>query len=98
MSDRERPNPDALLNSIQRDEAAKKRGRLKVFLGMCPGVGKTFAMLDVAQRELKAGRNVVIGYGASIAGHIQDKTGVTIARTRIEDGVLIGRASCRERV
>ncbi len=62
MSDGERPNPDALLSSIQRDEAAKKRGRLKVFLGMCPGVGKTFAMLEAAQRELKSGRDVVVGY------------------------------------
>jgi two-component system sensor histidine kinase KdpD len=57
-----RPNPDALLSSIQREEAAKKRGQLKVFLGMCPGVGKTYAMLEAAQRELKAGRDVVIGY------------------------------------
>src|SRR5512139_4063804 len=61
MSD-ERPNPDALLNAIEREEAALKRGRLKVFLGMCPGVGKTYAMLEAAQRELAAGRDVVIGY------------------------------------
>jgi two-component system, OmpR family, sensor histidine kinase KdpD len=57
-----RPDPDALLDSIQREEAARKRGRLKVFLGMCPGVGKTYAMLEAAQRELKANRDVVIGY------------------------------------
>jgi two-component system sensor histidine kinase KdpD len=62
VSDGERPNPDALLSSIQREEAAKKRGRLKVFLGMCPGVGKTFALLEAAQRELKNGRDIVIGY------------------------------------
>ncbi len=62
MSESDRPNPDALLSSIQREEAAKKRGRLKVFLGMCPGVGKTYAMLEAAQRELKAGREVAIGY------------------------------------
>src|SRR5256712_1175170 len=29
---------------------------------MCPGVGKTYAMLEAARRELKAGRDVVIGY------------------------------------
>src|SRR5471032_2503541 len=29
---------------------------------MCPGVGKTFAMLEAAQRELKSGRDIVIGY------------------------------------
>lgn len=62
MSDSVRPNPDALLGSLQREEAAQQRGRLKVFLGMCPGVGKTFAMLEAAQREQKAGRDVVIGY------------------------------------
>ena len=58
----DRPNPDALLAAIQSDAAQKQRGRLKVFLGMCPGVGKTYAMLEAAQRELKAGRDVVIGY------------------------------------
>jgi two-component system sensor histidine kinase KdpD len=57
-----RPNPDALLSSLQREETAKKRGRLKVFLGMSPGVGKTYAMLEAARRELAAGRDVVIGY------------------------------------
>ncbi len=62
MSDGQRPNPDALLSSIQREEAARRRGRLKVFLGMCPGVGKTYAMLEAAQRESRAGRQVVIGY------------------------------------
>jgi len=62
VNDGDRPNPDALLSSLQREEAAKKRGKLKVFLGMCPGVGKTYAMLEAARRELAAGRDVVIGY------------------------------------
>ena len=62
MNDGERPNPDALLAAIQSDAARKRRGRLKVFLGMCPGVGKTYAMLEAAQRELKNGRDIVIGY------------------------------------
>ena len=62
MIEHDRPNPDALLAAIQSDDARKKRGRLKVFLGMCPGVGKTFAMLEAAQRELKNGRDLVIGY------------------------------------
>jgi two-component system, OmpR family, sensor histidine kinase KdpD len=57
-----RPNPDVLLATIQREESRGRRGKLKVFLGMCPGVGKTFAMLEAAQRELKSGRDVVIGY------------------------------------
>src|SRR5258707_6667947 len=62
MTGLERHNPDTLLAALQKEEAGKKRGQLKVFLGMCPGVGKTFAMLDAAQRELKAGRDIVIGY------------------------------------
>src|SRR5258706_7333131 len=62
MSDDDRPNPDALLAAIRKEEAAKQRGRLKVFLGMSPGVGKTYAMLEAARRELASGRDVVIGY------------------------------------
>ncbi|HEY4417338.1 MAG TPA: sensor histidine kinase KdpD [Verrucomicrobiae bacterium] len=58
----DRPNPDSLLAAIQNEVARKKRGRLKVFLGMCPGVGKTFAMLEAAQREIKNGSDLVIGY------------------------------------
>ncbi|HEX4186419.1 MAG TPA: histidine kinase [Solirubrobacteraceae bacterium] len=38
-----------------------RRGRLKVFLGMAAGVGKTFRMLIEGRAELEAGRDVVIG-------------------------------------
>jgi len=62
VTERERPNPDALLAALQRDEARQRRGRLKVFLGMCAGVGKTYAMLEAARRELAAGRDLIIGY------------------------------------
>ncbi len=57
-----RPDPDKLLETVQRQEAKQKRGKLKVFLGMCPGVGKTYAMLEATRRELAAGRDVVVGY------------------------------------
>ena len=58
-----RPNPDMLLAALQTQNApARRRGRLKVFLGMAPGVGKTYAMLEAARRERAAGREVVIGY------------------------------------
>jgi two-component system sensor histidine kinase KdpD len=56
-----RPDPDALLASLARDEAQAKRGRLKVFFGMCPGVGKTFAMLRAAQQELLDRVDVMVG-------------------------------------
>ena len=62
MTERDRPNPDALLAALQRDEVRQRRGKLKVFLGMCAGVGKTYAMLEAARRESAAGRDVVIGY------------------------------------
>ena len=52
-----RPDPDALLA-----EAAKAgRGRLKVFLGMAPGVGKTYEMLSAARRRKEAGGDVLVG-------------------------------------
>jgi len=62
MADDNRPNPDALLAAIQKTEAAKKRGKFKVFLGMAAGVGKTYAMLRAGQRALREGRDVVAGY------------------------------------
>jgi two-component system, OmpR family, sensor histidine kinase KdpD len=62
MTDPERPNPDVLLAALQKEDARTKRGKLKVFLGMAPGVGKTYAMLEAARRELAAGREVVCGY------------------------------------
>ena len=62
MADALRPNPDALLAVLNHEERTRSRGRLKVFLGMSPGVGKTYAMLKAGRRELDAGRDVVIGY------------------------------------
>src|SRR5512136_682010 len=60
--DEGRPNPDALLATVQRQDAQAKRGKLKVFFGMAPGVGKTYAMLEAGRRAQAAGRDVVIGY------------------------------------
>jgi two-component system sensor histidine kinase KdpD len=56
-----RPNPDALLASLNREEARARRGRLKVFFGMCPGVGKTYAMLRAAHEEFRDGDEAVVG-------------------------------------
>jgi two-component system sensor histidine kinase KdpD len=58
----DRPNPDTLLAALQKEDAKSKRGKLKVFFGMAPGVGKTYAMLEAARRELANGRDLVIGY------------------------------------
>lgn len=58
----ERPSPDELLARVQADESRAQRGRLKVFFGYAAGVGKTFAMLEAAQREKAQGVEVVVGY------------------------------------
>jgi two-component system sensor histidine kinase KdpD len=44
----DRPDPDALLRRLQQDEARAKRGKLKIYFGFAPGVGKTYRMLQVA--------------------------------------------------
>ncbi len=59
--DATRPDPDALLAALRAQEARARRGRLKVFLGMAPGVGKTYAMLRTAQQERARGTDVVVG-------------------------------------
>lgn len=57
MTDESRPNPDALL----RVAAQEGRGRLKVFLGAAPGVGKTWEMLSDGAERKRAGIDVVVG-------------------------------------
>ncbi len=57
-----RPDPDALLAVIQKDEARQQRGKLKIFFGMAAGVGKTYAMLESAQQLHLKGVDVVVGY------------------------------------
>ena len=53
----ERPDPDALLAEVKR----AARGRLKIFLGAAPGVGKTYAMLESAHERRRESIDVVIG-------------------------------------
>src|SRR6267378_4321715 len=57
----QRPDPDVLLARVQRDEAKRKRGRLKIFFGAAAGVGKTYAMLLAAREKRAEGLVVVIG-------------------------------------
>lgn len=58
----DRPDPDALLAKVQAEEAKQARGRLKIFFGMAPGVGKTYAMLEAARKIAKEGIDVIVGY------------------------------------
>jgi two-component system sensor histidine kinase KdpD len=61
MSEAERPDPDALLARLKREETESGRGKLKIFFGMCPGVGKTYAMLQAARQKQAEGCEVVVG-------------------------------------
>ncbi|MGM5029532.1 DUF4118 domain-containing protein [Tardiphaga sp. 20_F10_N6_6] len=55
----QRPSPEALLETARREEGAA--GRLKIFVGAAPGVGKTYEMLQSAHARRKAGVDVVVG-------------------------------------
>ncbi|HXI05004.1 MAG: DUF4118 domain-containing protein [Bradyrhizobium sp.] len=54
-----RPSPEALLEAARR--ADSRTGKLKIFVGAAPGVGKTYEMLSNAHARLKAGVDVVVG-------------------------------------
>jgi two-component system, OmpR family, sensor histidine kinase KdpD len=58
----ERPDPDELLASLISEEEKSKRGKLKIFFGMCAGVGKTYTMLQTAMAEKLKGHDIIIGY------------------------------------
>src|SRR5216117_3057390 len=57
-----RPDPDALLARVQREDEKAKRGKLTVFFGATAGVGKTYAMLEAARERKGKGVDVVVGY------------------------------------
>lgn len=56
-----RPDPDALLQQVQQDEARARRGKLKIFFGASAGVGKTFAMLAAARAAREQGTALIVG-------------------------------------
>ncbi len=62
MAEPKRPNPDQLLARVAGDEAAARRGRLRIFFGAAAGVGKTYAMLQAAHAARTAGSDLVVGY------------------------------------
>src|SRR5256714_2690903 len=55
----QRPSPEALLEAARREES--RAGKLKIFVGAAPGVGKTYEMLQSARAKVKAGTDVVVG-------------------------------------
>ncbi len=56
-----RPDPDALLNALKKEEERATKAKLKIFFGMCAGVGKTYDMLKAAHEAKAKGVDVVIG-------------------------------------
>lgn len=61
MSDDGQKNSDKLLAIVKKEAASKNQGRLKIFLGMAAGVGKTYAMLRAAHQLKNEGKDVVVG-------------------------------------
>ena len=56
-----RPDPDLLLSRVVEEEKRARRGKLTIFFGAAPGVGKTYAMLEAARTERDLRRDVVVG-------------------------------------
>jgi two-component system sensor histidine kinase KdpD len=80
MNDDHRPDPDALLAQMQLADAVSKSGRLHIFLGMCPGVGKTYAMLQTASQRVKEGVEVLVGI---VETHGRSETAAMLEGMRI---------------
>jgi two-component system sensor histidine kinase KdpD len=57
-----RPSPEAMLARAAEEERRARRGRLKIFFGAAPGVGKTYAMLEAAQALRRRGLAPLIGW------------------------------------
>src|SRR4030095_14157957 len=57
--DDQRPSPDALLEAARREEG--RAGKLKIFVGAAPGVGKTYEMLQQARARKRDGYDIVVG-------------------------------------
>jgi len=58
----DRPDPDELLRRMREEEAQRRRGKLKIFFGFAPGVGKTYRMLQMARDLISQKQlDVVIG-------------------------------------
>lgn len=57
----QRPDPEKLLQRLQEEERQKQRGKLKIYLGAAPGVGKTYTMLQDALVKHAQGLDVIVG-------------------------------------
>src|SRR5215469_10602409 len=55
----QRPSPEALLEAARKEEG--RSGKLRIFVGAAPGVGKTYEMLQQARARRKDGYDVIVG-------------------------------------
>jgi two-component system, OmpR family, sensor histidine kinase KdpD len=90
--DEDRPTGEQMLARM-RGEQPSARGRLRVYLGMAPGVGKTYRMLEEAHRRRDRGTDVVVGfvetYGRRNTAALLDGLEI-VPRARIEyRGVVV---------
>src|SRR3982074_2164650 len=86
-----RPSPEALLEAARREN--DQGGRLKIFVGAAPGVGKTYEMLQSARAKLKAGADVVVGAvethgGAETEALLRGLEGLPCRRLEYKDQIL----------
>jgi two-component system sensor histidine kinase KdpD len=57
-----RLSPEVLLEQVMKEEEHERKGKLKIFFGAAPGVGKTYAMLEAARQKQAEGIDVVVGF------------------------------------
>lgn len=69
------PSPEEIIESIKLEESQRTRGHLKIYLGMAPGVGKTYAMLEEAHHLLKEHIDVVVG---NIEAHEREEIAILL--------------------
>jgi len=82
----QRPSPEALLEAARREESAS--GKLKIFVGAAPGVGKTYEMLQQARVRKQDGYDVAVGV---VETHGRKETQALLERLTAEQGYLDGR-------
>jgi two-component system sensor histidine kinase KdpD len=62
VAESERPTADQMLERVRREAGAGARGRHRMYVGMAPGVGKTYAALEELRRRRTRGTDSVVGY------------------------------------
>jgi two-component system, OmpR family, sensor histidine kinase KdpD len=88
-----RPNPESLLAAAASEERSRNRGRLKVFFGAAPGVGKTYSMLQAARRLRASGAEVVVGivetHGRAETGELLEGMETLLRKTVSHRGIQV---------